>query len=378
MQVAKRWRSVAALLAVIPLPYGAAMASGPTFPEELEALRVQHEVPALAAAAFLDGKIVDATAVGFRKAGNETRVTVEDRWHIGSCTKSMTATLAAMLVEEGRIRWDSTVGEVLPELREKMAGPWAEVTLEQLLTHRAGAPANPPGPLWAMAWQRAGTPREQRLAFAQGLLQLPQEVAAGTKFIYSNQGYSIAGTMLERTMNRPWEELLQERLFAPLGMKSAGFGAPGQPGMLDQPWGHMKKLEPVEPGPAADNPPAIGPGGTVHCSISDLARYAGRHAQESRGPADLLQEAGAWQKLHTPAEGQTYAMGWHVLERPWAEGRALTHNGTNTMWYAVMWVAPERNAAFVAATNVESKGASQACDAAVSALIQRHLRDSAQ
>jgi hypothetical protein len=67
-------------------------------------------------------------------------------------------------------------------------------------------------------------------------------------------------------------------------------------------------------------------------------------------------------------------MGWDVAQRAWAGGRTLTHAGTNTMWYAVMWVAPERDAAFVAATNAATEGATKACDAAVSALIQRHLR----
>src|SRR5688572_7443904 len=109
MRIANWWLGVA----VLSLLRGAAWATeAEPLSAVLEKLRVQHEVPGLAAAAFINGKVVDATAVGVRKAGDSTPVTVEDRWHIGSCTKAMTATLAAMYVEEGRLRWDTTVGEV--------------------------------------------------------------------------------------------------------------------------------------------------------------------------------------------------------------------------------------------------------------------------
>lgn len=353
--------------------------SAESFSEKLESIRQARQVPALAAAAFVDGKVVDATAVGIRRVGDTTKVTADDLWHIGSCTKAMTATLAAMLVEDGKLRWDTTVGEVFSEKRSKMNGKWAEVRLEQLLSHRAGAPGKPPETLWAEAWKRSGSPRQQRERFSFGLLESPQEVPAGTTYIYSNQGYSVAGAMLERTMNQPWEKMMKERLFAPLGMKSAGFGAPGSRGRIDQPRGHSGKPEALtvhEPGPNADNPPAIGPGGTVHCSISDLARFAGRHALGARGPKDISLREGSWTKLHTAVEGQTYALGWIVTKRDWAGGTTLTHNGTNTMWFAVMWVAPERGEAFVAATNSGSKGAEQACDDAVAALIARHVKGS--
>ena len=377
MKVAKRRCNFAALMFAGTMAVSSLAPAAETFADSLEAIRTKHQTPALAAAAFIDGKVVDVTAVGIRKVGDKTPVSANDLWHIGSCTKAMTSTLAAMVVEEGKLRWDSTVGEVFPEKRGTMNGGWAEVTLEQLLSHHAGAPGKAPEHLWAEAWKRAGTPRQQRQAFTFGLLKLPPDAPAGTKYIYSNQGYSIAGTMLEKTMNQPWEKMMKERLFKPLGMKSADFGAPGNPGRVDQPWGHSGTpgaLHAHEPGPNADNPPSIGPGGTVHCSISDFARFAGRHALGARGPKDLLKNEGSWTKLHTPAEGQKYAFGWGISKRDWANGTTLSHNGSNTMWFAVMWVAPERGAAFVAATNTASEGAEQACDDAVAALISRHLK----
>ena len=343
---------------------------------ELEAIRSSHDLPALAAAAMVKTELLGAGAVGVRKLGDPTKVTPEDQWHIGSCTKSMTATLAAMLVERGQINWETTVGEVFEEQRAAMDEQWPAVTLEQLLTHRAGAPHEPPPNLWRNAWARNGSPTEQRTAFVKGLLLHKPEAPPGTKYIYSNQGYSIAGAMIERLTGDGWEELMTRMIFPASMMNSAGFGAAGKPGKVDQPWGHQRegeKLTPVSPGPKADNPPAIGPGGIVHCSITEFVRYAAWHARgETLGAATLKKES--FVKLHTPPAGADYAMGWIVAPRPWAGGNALTHNGTNTMNYAVMWIAPAKEAAFVAATNCPGPPAEKACDEAVAAMIQRYLK----
>jgi CubicO group peptidase (beta-lactamase class C family) len=332
----------------------------------LEPIRANRDVPALAAAAMKGGELVSVGATGLRRLGGTNKVTVDDLWHIGSCTKSMTASVAAMLVERGALRWDETVGEALAAKCPKMDSAWKSVTLDQLLRHRAGAPPEPPPELWGKAWARLGTPSSQRWAFVTGILAVPPPIPPGSRFAYSNQGYSIVGQMMEIAAKKPWEELMREMLFKPLQLRSAGFGAPGNPRKEDQPWGHRGKI-PVVPGPTADNPAAIGPGGIVHLSIKDFARYAAWHA---RG-RDLL-PAEEFAKLHTALPGQDYAFGWHVAERNWG-GKVLTHNGTNTMNFAVMWVAPERDFAVVAATNVAGKDAEQSCDDACALLIQRHL-----
>lgn len=70
----------------------------------IETLRRKHELPALAMVVVKDGKICDRAAAGLRKLGDKARVTTTDLFHIGSCTKSMTATLAAILIEEGKLR----------------------------------------------------------------------------------------------------------------------------------------------------------------------------------------------------------------------------------------------------------------------------------
>ena len=340
----------------------------------LEEIRVKHKFPALAAAVVVNGKVVATNAVGFRKYGSPESVTVDDKFHIGSVTKSMTATVAARLVEQGKISWTTTIGESFSDLGEELHPDYRAVTLEQLLSHRGGAPANPPGGLWRRAWNASGTPSEQRRDFVKGLLAREPKAKPGSRHIYSNQGYAMAGVMLENAAGKPWEELMKSMLFEPLGMRSAGFGAPGNPRVVDQPWGHTKgllTLEPVSPGPRADNPPAIGPAGTVHCSLPDLARYVMLHLSGEKGASSLL-TADSFKKLHT-STGDDYALGWVVLDRQWAGGRALMHNGSNTMFYIVVWMAPERNSAVIVATNVGVDSAFAGCNEAAEKLIEEFL-----
>jgi len=343
----------------------------------LETIRAKHKLPALAAAVVVDGKIVVTNAVGFRKHGDPERVTAEDRFHLGSVTKSMTATVAAMLVERGKLTWTTTIGAALPKLKGVIHPDYLDVTLEQLLSHRGGAPGDAPADLWGEAWTAKGTPAEQRLAFIKGILARKPEAKPGTKFIYSNQGYAVAGVMLEEASGKPWEELLQSMLFEPLGMTTAGFGAPASLNKVDQPWGHTKSLlsgiQAIPPGPRADNPLAISPAGAVHCSVGDLAKYAAFHMAGEQGKNRLL-TAESSKKLHTIAAGNDdYALGWMVLKRSWANGRALMHNGSNTMFYVVIWMAPEKNCAVIVASNIGVDEAFAGCDDAAGKLILQYF-----
>ena len=250
----------------------------------LKIIREEERVPALAAAAFIRGKLCDIAAVGKRRIEGEELVTINDKWHIGSCTKPMTATLAGILVERKQIDWATRIADVFTNWRDKIDGAWSRVTLEQLLSHRGGAPAAPPNDLWEQAWKQVGTPTDQRLEFVKGLLLSPPPTVPGTKFDYSNQGYAIAGLMLETCTGREWETLIEELVFRPLSMNSSGFGAPGNALLTDQPRGHTNntsQLQSVIPGPGADNPPAIGPAGAVHCSIEDLAKFSASHAAQT-------------------------------------------------------------------------------------------------
>jgi len=337
----------------------------------IEAIRKKYNLPALALVVLQDSQIRDRVATGVRKFGDPTPVTTNDVWHIGSCTKSMTATLAARMIEEGKLKWTTTIAEVFPEMKGKMNASYETVTMEQLVMHRGGVPAKPPAAPWKRAWEQHETPVEQRREFIAAVLSEPPEAPPGTKMIYSNQGYAIAGAMLETISKVPFERLIAEKLFDPLRMKTAGFGVPGEIGKTAQPWGHTKRLNLTVP-VQEDNPPAIAPAGRVHCSLDDLAKFVRLHLTNGKGVDWLKPED--FTRLHTPPDGGDYACGWVVVKRGWAgNGPALMHNGSNTMWYLVMWLAPEKNFAVIAATNFGGPEAAKACDDVAGAMIQKWL-----
>ncbi len=108
----------------------------------LEPIRDDHGLPSLAAVLIRSGQIVETGAVGVRAAGSPEPVTTGDRWHLGSITKAMTATLAATLVEQGVIEWSTTIQEVFPDLVGNIRSEYVDVRLDELLYHTAGLPTN--------------------------------------------------------------------------------------------------------------------------------------------------------------------------------------------------------------------------------------------
>jgi CubicO group peptidase (beta-lactamase class C family) len=180
-------------------------------------------------------------------------------------------------------------------------------------------------------------------------LRLPLTSVPGTVTAYTNIGYIIAGAVLERVTGKPWEELMRENLFQPLGLKSAGFGPPSKPGQVDQPWGHAFKAGKYEPN-RADNPPALGPAGTVHCGLLDYLKFAELHTSlGSRGPQVLRPVSIA--QLHEPPKGTDYAFGWSVRRPAWAQGPAFSHTGSNTNNHFLVWAAPKVDLCMAVATN---------------------------
>jgi CubicO group peptidase (beta-lactamase class C family) len=340
----------------------------------LETIRAEHGLPALGAVLVRDGVILESAAVGMRAAGGVAAVTLDDHWHVGSLTKAMTATLAAVLVERGTLSWSLTVGQALPELADTIRPEYVDVRLDELLRHVGGAIEDVArAPSWDTLFTATTPMLEQRRQLAEELLRFPPDAPRGT-YRYSNAGYIVAGAMMEAVTGETWEETLAREVFEPLAMASSGFGAPGVAGSVTEPRGHVRAgagWTPVEPGPYADNPRALGPAGTVHATLADYARFMAAHLAGARGEAGGLLAPATFELLHTPAAGSQYAFGWGVAERDWAGGRVLQHAGSNTMWYAVVWIAPERNLAMFSVANAAGTPGAHGTDAAIAALIAR-------
>ncbi len=334
---------------------------GAALRDMLEALRKKHQVPALAAARFNRDGIVDQAVAGFRKAGGSRPVTVNDLWHLGSMTKAMTATLLATYVQEGRLKWEDTLGKLIPNSCQGAARSVRGITVIQLLQHRSGLPAN-----LASWWQLPGAgQRDKILQMAAPANGKDPETGS---FLYSNVGYAIAGHVAEKLDGKSWEDLIQKRLFQPLKI-TAGQGPAGTAGKDDQPWPHDAKGKPLpDNGPSSDNPPSLGPAGRVHSSMADYARFAADHLRGAKGKSALLKPE-LYQILHRADPDHEYACGWGTPERPWAGGRCLTHTGSNNANFFVAWLAPEKGFGILAACNQGGPAAETACDAACSLMI---------
>jgi CubicO group peptidase (beta-lactamase class C family) len=346
--------------------------------QTLEPYLKEFGVPALGTAVFKDGVIIAAGVAGTRRAGQDIPVGIEDRFHLGSDTKAFTSLLAGQFVQEGKLRWDSTLAEVFPELKDKMDPEFAKITLEQLLSHSSGLAADGPEliDLINRSYQQEGNMDEVRYWMVKETAPKPLDHARGSKFAYSNLGYTIAGTILERIGGKTWEELVTDRIIEPLDLKSAGFGPQSSLGRVDAPLGHMLvdgKPKAMLAGPNGDNPLIIGPAGTMHMSVLDFAKWVAWNAGEGKRPPALV-SPDIIKKLHTPVistgvrenappgtpKTGGYALGWGQVTEDWAPAPVITHTGSNTMNLAIAMFWPDTDFGFVMMTNIAGAAADQA------------------
>jgi CubicO group peptidase (beta-lactamase class C family) len=306
-------------------------------------------------------------ADGVRKVGASARLTTSDRFHLGSNVKAMTATMIATLVEEGKLSWTTRPIDVFPELSESMDPAFQDVTLAQLLEHRAGIE---PLEDFSEVPPLPGTPAEQRYAGAAMLLSLPPAGPVG-EFLYSNGGYGIAAAMAERVTGVAWEELMTARLFGPLGITPLfGWPAADNPAA---PWGHVlagDRFVPYSPHSSPDLarlPAAIAPAGEMALSLRDYARFAELHLRGLTGHPELL-SAASFTELHTPVGN--YALGWGEVDL--AGEPTATHNGSSGTFYATVFLQPGRNLGVIVLCNAGGDRAASATVATALELLRRY------
>jgi CubicO group peptidase (beta-lactamase class C family) len=341
-------------------------------------IRQRTGVPAIAAAIVKKGAITDIAVVGERWVDSGQTVERNDRFHLGSVTKSMTATMIAALVQKELLSWDFTVGEVLGDM--EMRDEYRVVTLEQLLQHRGGFPA------YAMIDDDEerrlnslpGTPRRQREAFVAQVLMEKPEATPGSEMHYSNAGYAIAAVMAERVGSRSWEELIEIHLFEITPMKTGGFGWPATPKNPNQPRGHFEENDAFRPQKFGEYELGsyIAPAGGVHCSIEDLARYAIIHLRGLAG-RDKDLHAEIIVRLHTapatPEGAMRYAAGWAIVDSP-EVGEVHTHSGSAGTFFATIELYPEYDTAVVLVTNVGVQ-AGTAISEEITTLVKRRTKE---
>jgi CubicO group peptidase (beta-lactamase class C family) len=356
--------------------YGCATAPAPilassgdsNLAELLESVRAEERLPALAAAVIIDGDIYAAAAVGTRKFGSENWVSVNDSFLIASCSKAFTATLAAVLIENGVLSWNTTLREAYPHI--EMRKEYEKITLIQLLSHRAGLPEwidhrNGFGKKWGVDEKLPTLMRSRYLkeTVKQELVDEPDN-----SVYYSNSGYIMAGAMLEKIAGKSYARLMIEEIFNPLGLHTAGFGPPLKLSSTYQPSGH--RAAGWSPTPVSrDFPVYMAPTAAIHISIEDWAKFVLFHLKpEINGKVMLSNDV--LKRLHTPPNNAgwredaeengygvpslNYALGWYTLDIADKKG-LLWHPGGNTGFIAQVIMDSGHNNAIMVVTNVREK-----------------------
>jgi CubicO group peptidase (beta-lactamase class C family) len=321
----------------------------------LETIRTRNQLPALAAAAVRGTQLVAAGAVGIRQVGKEDKITLDDRFLIGSCTKDMTVVMINCLVDKGELDFGVTLGDALPGVR--MRDEYRRVTLAQLLTFHGGIrPYTEIGPKLTPILFERGPAQERRARFVEHVLNEQPVVKPGTAKRYSNASYILAAFVAAQKAKATYEALVAKHVFEPLGMATAGFGHPRTRERPDEPAFHIKRGKGYVPIPDGEHPPEaiLAPAGGCHCSISDFAKFAAHQLAAAQGKDPLLKPA--------TSRRVREALGGEAL------GGGVSFGGTQWL-HAGYQVAPKRNFAVVVATNCGA--GDEACEAVFKAVRER-------
>lgn len=219
--------------------------------------------PGLAVAVVKDGEVVFSKGYGVREIGKPDRVDADTLFAVGSTTKAMTAALAGMLVDEGKLAWDDPVVKHLPWFQ--LSDPYLtrEITVRDLLTHRAGL-----GGADYLWYGHTMTPLE----ILERVRLIEPAYSLRSSFIYQNVMYAAAGAVVEAAGSEPWDQMIRRRIFEPLGMtrtvattpalrRQTNVAAPHD--IID---GQVRVIETV-------SVEGVAPAGSVWSSVNDMARW---------------------------------------------------------------------------------------------------------
>lgn len=308
---------------------------------------------------------------GVRARGHAAPAQPDDRWHLGSITKSMTALLLARFVADGACRFDTELGRLsaLP-----MHPALARRTLRELLAHTSGLRGNPAR---TQCFPSQVQDHDADEGAARDAILAPRLLKPPSRPVhaYSNLGYMLAGHLAEQLGGASWKTLMRRHVAQPLALDSFGFGPPGG----DAPQGHMNWMtalarvslqpRPGQPVPrdavGADLGCAMGPAGLVHLSLPDLLRYGLAIADLARGIDGLIPAAVFADMGRRAGTSDDYAGGW--VHAP----GVLWHNGSNGLWFAELRIVPTHRIAAAFVTNGVTLSTMRAASATTTRLVRQ-------
>jgi CubicO group peptidase (beta-lactamase class C family) len=315
--------------------------------QALENARIAGHVPGMAIAIVDDGELIWAHGFGVSDLDANTPVTPETVFAIGSTTKAFSSTLAAMMVDEGKLAWDDPVTKYLPEFTLQIKSKQDEaVTIRDLLAHRCGSAGTD------ILWAGNMISREEVLRYAARAKPLAR---FRSEFHYNNVNYMAGALAAAQAAGSSWEELIRTRLLEPLGMQHTSIDYASA--LADPARSHgytwREDLEIFEPAPPR-NTDAIAPAGSIYSSVFDMSNWLRFQLDEGEFAGQRLVSAAALAETHTQqieaAPGIGYGLGWMLSE--WNGKRVVEHGGSIDGFAAAVALLPEEELGMVLLTNV--------------------------
>ena len=316
-------------------------------------------VPGLAISVVSGDSLVFAKGYGVLEIGKPAKATEHTRFAIGSTTKAMTTAALAMLVDEGKLRWDDKVIDHIPELR--LYDPWVtrELTVRDLLTHRTGLPNT--DIFWVSPENQLSMPEMiRRLRYVR------PNSSFRSNWDYQNVVYGISGYLIERISGTSWDNFLRTRLFAPLDMRetvplvSEIIGKPNVAIPHDLENDTVKTTE-------YRSTDAVASAGSVYSSVSDMSKWMRFMLDSGRVGTQRLIKPATFREIVAPQirapENQypalelakphffSYALGWFVQDY---HGEVVwMHTGSINGMVAIIGLLPERNVGVYVLANLD-------------------------
>jgi len=320
-----------------------------------KALR-EWEVPGLAIAIIKDDRIVLAKGYGVRKLGDPTPVNERTLFAIGSSSKAFTAAAIAMLVDEGKLKWDDPVTKYLPDL--VLYDPYVtrELTVRDLLSHRSGLERGD------FLWYGTEYDRDEILRRAR---YLKPTWSLRSTFGYQNLMFLAAGQLIAKVSGKSWDEFIRQRFFIPLSMTASSTSIKDLKNADNVASPHAKVEDKVEviPWRNIDN---IAPAGSINSSVVDMAQWVRLQLAQGEYQKQRLLSSGAAKEMHTSqtvmrveppfslfypeAHFLNYGLGWFLHDY---RGRKIVeHGGAIDGMRAQVAMIPEEKLGLVILTNM--------------------------
>ena len=336
-----------------------------------DSIRVEYGIPEIGYAAFSADSIFEIYCLGVKRFGTNIKAEVNDRFHLGSNTKAITGLIAAILVKENKIKWDTKFFDLCPELKSSSKATYYNITLIDLLEHRAKIQPFTDGEEFPNPHvaKFKGDLSSQRYQFVIWVLSL-DPVKTEEVVSYSNAGYSAAAVMLEKASGKSWEDLVIE-----LGEKiGLDFGF-SWPGICDdsQPWGHWGIIDgKMIPSPPNDSYKIcwVEPAGDINMSMPDYVKFIQLQLQGLQGKSSLLSKEEFEYMHYGVPESEHYSIGW-----TWAINKKNHHisafNGSAETFYCYAYIINEIDRAYIVFANCGSDQADAGVRKLLSFLIKK-------